>query len=351
MQTLLVAAVGVVGVTALGFWLQNRGFPDHVWLFLWVTCGLIVALHAIGWSNLRAFGVSNPLSFYVGGFSTFGLVGILLIRVVLNSPLSGVTPVDQPVAEGTHANTDLQKQILEQQKRLEFLQHRTDAVSLVRFRVNFDKAYSREELGKFQILLRVLNLRVGNIYISGTGPVRVEGIKIGGRPAPPGVQHASWSTDENSKLIEVMNDTMVGGMPREHIEVLGKGGPFVSIGSFDNAMLTIHVTQSLWPKIASVSVTVNDYVLFHQPKDCLAVTNQVLPSGLLQVDWPKSHQPWIADLLWVNVLPNRQFGGEARNKDGRIPRFSLDLPFSQYTPVLSRELTPELASKAIPPCD
>lgn len=71
----VVTAVGVVGVAALGFWLQNAGFSQELLLFLWVTCAIIVGFYSVrrqttkwGQRNLvMGMGVSNYVTSMLPG--------------------------------------------------------------------------------------------------------------------------------------------------------------------------------------------------------------------------------------------------------------------------------------------
>lgn len=237
--------------------------------------------------------------------------------------------------------------VIEQQKRLEFLQHRADAVSRVTFRISLDKAYSLEEVGKFQILLTVLKPSTGTIYVSSFGPAHIEGLQIGGKPAPPGVQHTAWQANQDLKFTGLLQDTMMSPTQGTVNAWSAQGGPFATINDFDNALLLINLSASLWPKVAVASVLVNDYVLFHQPRECLAVAAPVHAGNPQeQVDWPIERRP-APNTEWLKVVPAHYKPG------GRIPPIlGFRLVFSAYTPVLVRDLlSGDKAANALPTCD
>jgi hypothetical protein len=90
MQDLLVSVVAVIGAAALGLWLQNLGFSNAAWLFVALLCGVIIAINAVGISNLRAFATDAPIRASVLGFVVIGVLGIVGWRVYTEK----TSPVD-----------------------------------------------------------------------------------------------------------------------------------------------------------------------------------------------------------------------------------------------------------------
>jgi hypothetical protein len=71
-QTLVVPAIAVVGSIALGFWFESLGFSEAAWLFVWVLCAVIIALHSVGNLRLHNLGKKHPMTslfvtFLIGG--------------------------------------------------------------------------------------------------------------------------------------------------------------------------------------------------------------------------------------------------------------------------------------------
>ena len=75
MRALLPGALAVVGSTALGFWLANRGFSDDAWLFVWVLCAVLITVNTIGARRLRALGSRDPMVSTILAFLIVGLLG------------------------------------------------------------------------------------------------------------------------------------------------------------------------------------------------------------------------------------------------------------------------------------
>jgi hypothetical protein len=76
-QGLVVPAIAVIGAAAMGIWLQGRGFTDGTWLFLWVTCGVFIALNFIGLARLTAWSIQSRPASFVAATVVVGVIGAL----------------------------------------------------------------------------------------------------------------------------------------------------------------------------------------------------------------------------------------------------------------------------------
>jgi hypothetical protein len=208
-------------------------------------------------------------------------------------------------------------------RNVEFLQHRTDKINRIVFFIRLDKPYPPQELGPFHVLLTVLNPPTDTIYVSATDSYA--SANQNGLKSPLfGTQHLVWSADQNLKFSQVLQNTVVIGttptgnsngpppvfaLSSQHLVTdridawSTNGGPFATLNAFDNAVLTIHLSASLWPKVSYIGLIANDYLLLGQPHKCLTISSPVhagKPS--VNVDWPAGHRP-PEDMQWVNVVP------------------------------------------------
>jgi len=110
------------------------------------------------------------------------------------------------------------------------------------------------------------------------------------------------------------------------------GGPFATLQSFDNAIISINLSASLLPKVSYIGLAVNDYLLIGQPRQCLTITDAARSSLPLQIDWPKDIRP-ADNMKWANIAP-------------------VILRFSGYTPLLIKTVSDfKDSTSAIPKCE
>jgi len=263
-----------------------------------------------------------------------------------------------------------QQESLDLLRKVEFLQHRTDNVSRVVFVVWLDRAYTPEEVGSFRILMTVLQSPVGVIYISAADAY---GKQDNSKGLLYGTQDTTWSADPDLRMSQVLQDATIMGSPQadrfdapagisrglslfmlgrsistEKIDAWsGSGGPFSTLQAFDNAILTIDLSASLWPKVAYIGLAINDYLLLGQPRQCITISDPVHSGQPSKIDWPNGRRP-SGDMKWVHVVPAGYLPGGRRP-----PILGFGLQFSAYTPLLMETFnhSKSQGSLAIPTCD
>ena len=72
----LIAAVGVLGAAAMGLWLTNAGFSQAVLLFIWVTCGVALAVYSIRTRAVKWSRKHRPMGLIIA-FIVSGSIGAL----------------------------------------------------------------------------------------------------------------------------------------------------------------------------------------------------------------------------------------------------------------------------------
>jgi hypothetical protein len=92
MRAVVIGIVSVVGSIALGAWLEGLGFSNASWLFVWVLCGIMIALNSIGAKRLRAYGARSVMGSMLVVFIVCGALGVLGWRVYLGRPRAAATP-------------------------------------------------------------------------------------------------------------------------------------------------------------------------------------------------------------------------------------------------------------------
>jgi len=307
----------------------------------------------------------------VGGIGTLTFLAFRYVdgkKAAQNQP-----PPSVPTTEAPPPSATGEGETRELLRNVEFLQHRTDKINYLLFFVRLDKPYTPQELGTFRILLTVLNPPTDTIYISSFDEYASRDDRDGSKILLFGAHHITWSADQNLKFSRMLQNTsIIGGTPSEPSLVTGAtfevnssqsernridawsevGGPFATLQNLDNAVITINLSASLWPKVSYIGLRANDYLLLGLPRDCLAIADPVhagKPST--QVDWPSGQRP-PEDLQWVKVVPAGYLPGGRISRAGMMSlRLGFRLQFNDYTPLRIDRSEVLTVTEAIPTCD
>lgn len=289
--------------------------------------------------------------YWIGGFAGIGILGVVLTGLI------------------AHQSDIQQAQFA---RHVEFLERRTDAVNRIVFFVWLDKYYTPEQLGSFRVLLTVLDFEKQPIYLSASESY-LSSTKAGPKDLF-GSQDTAWSALGDLKFDQMLQDTTVLGNSyassigaeagADHLTFIQIGnsegadeidawsavkGPYSNVQAFDNTILRVNLSASLWPKVKYIGLVVNNLLLLGQPRKCLTISDSSHAGHPSTYDWPKDRQP-PAEMQWVNVVPA---GFAPTQLEPMRVTTGFALRFSQYTPWSMDEFLASSSreSLAVPVCD
>ncbi len=157
--------------------------------------------------------------------------------------------------------------IEKQAERLEFMIASTWPMKSVKLELELDRVYSIEEMGKFRALAVVFDShdppnRALNMYI---GMCEGQGGLADGKPCF-GLKTLLWFNDPALLLQE---HTYSSGFEAARLTAkayMYKRSPFTRLRDLDQRSATIYVSKNLAPKVTSISLIANDYLLLRVEK-------------------------------------------------------------------------------------
>jgi hypothetical protein len=252
--------------------------------------------------------------------------------------------------------------------RIEFMHDCWKPTVEAMFSVNLDRPYTAEELGHFRILLRIssevvaspgettelLFASADSYQFSQDGVLRFFGAtnRVWSRNPDEILVNSSMllapmSLILNPAELATANTASLGALANKQL----LRSAFRTLGSFDRSLMRVHVSHSLFPKIASIAFVVNDYLIVKASKDKL-----VMPGGSLT---------WLHPPTWYEELSDdeKRMLGHLQIRDSsaddaaittdldkildddrgrRTQRPTFNLNFSEYTPLRIGRTVPVL---------
>ena len=212
--------------------------------------------------------------------------------------------------------------------RLEFLQDRQNPVKFVTFVVQLNGNYSPDDLGHFRVFLEIMDMNrespnYPTLWLGGRDsyPTRHSGVQ---ETKMYGYKNLAWSRNPDLSI----QDTVMGALEATtgEIRVIApnhSGLPFPTLGSFENAFMSVFITEPLLNKVNGIGLIVDEYLLIYMRSEAF-VAGQRDPL----VSWPESLADTEQEIPWLSILLKPEFQDES----GFPPHTGWGLNFSSITP-------------------
>lgn len=257
--------------------------------------------------------------------------GLMFRFQYLNLPMTD----SEQMAFFAHYGSHLEKIVTEgfgaidsRLQRIEFLHNCSKPLMGGSLFVELRRVYSPAELGHFRVLAAILNMHEPDphpaLYLGGRDayPVRHNGSS---GTTHIGTHSVAWSRNPDEDIQATTFSTM--SLMTDRLDFgahLHKRGPFATLGSLDQRMLSVYVTKPMLEQIAGIGLVFNDYLIAgHSADDFVILESAPVAEWRGPLSEAEVAVPWVTVML-KNPEPLFDLPGADRK--------GWSLKFDEYTP-------------------